>query len=216
MSLTPSLLPRPWLFEGIIAGFGAAIGYGLGTGLAFNAFIGAADGIYSSSNATTTPGVTQPVSASRSGGPESLVSWDSLGREGRNFVGREPTTAQLTSLPGQPSKLPIRVYVGLDSASTARDRADLAVRELERTGAFDRSVLVVAGATGTGWLEPQSVDSLEYMWNGDTAIATIQYSYLLSWISTWSTRSGQPTPAASSSTRCPLAGARCRPGPGPS
>ena len=28
IALTPSLLPRPWLFEGIIAGLGAAIGYG--------------------------------------------------------------------------------------------------------------------------------------------------------------------------------------------
>jgi uncharacterized membrane protein len=54
---------------------------------------------------------------------------------------------------------------------------------LERTGAFDRSVLVVAGATGTGWLEAQSMDSIEYMWDGDTAIASIQYSVLPSWIS---------------------------------
>jgi uncharacterized membrane protein len=29
-ALTPSLLPRPWIFEGIIAGLGAALGYGLG------------------------------------------------------------------------------------------------------------------------------------------------------------------------------------------
>ena len=29
-SITPSLLPRPWLFEGIICGIGAAIGYGVG------------------------------------------------------------------------------------------------------------------------------------------------------------------------------------------
>jgi uncharacterized membrane protein len=57
------------------------------------------------------------------------------------------------------------------------------VEELERTGAFDRSVLVVAGATGTGWTEPQQMAALEYLWGGDTAIATMQYSYLPSWIS---------------------------------
>ena len=33
-AMTPSLLPRPTLFEGIIAGLGAAIGYGLGVGVA--------------------------------------------------------------------------------------------------------------------------------------------------------------------------------------
>ena len=78
----------------------------------------------------------------------------------------------------------MRVYVGLDSASTAQERAALAVKELERTGAFDRALLVVAGTTGTGWLEPQTVDTIEYEWNGDTAIVGIQYSFLPSWIST--------------------------------
>ena len=34
-ALTPSLLPRPWLFEGVIAGIGAAIGYGLGCSLSW-------------------------------------------------------------------------------------------------------------------------------------------------------------------------------------
>lgn len=37
--------------------------------------------------------------------------------------------------------------------------------------------------TGTGWLDSSAVDSLEYLWNGDTAIAGVQYSYLPSWIS---------------------------------
>ena len=72
---------------------------------------------------------------------------------------------------------------GLDSADTAQGRAELAVRELERTGAFDREVLVVAAATGTGWLEPAAVNSVEYLHGGDTAIASIQYSFLPSWIS---------------------------------
>ncbi|HSJ76629.1 MAG TPA: alpha/beta-hydrolase family protein, partial [Gemmatimonadales bacterium] len=78
---------------------------------------------------------------------------------------------------------PIRVYAGLQSASTAEGRAELAVRELDRTGGFHREVLVVAAATGTGWLEPAAVDSIEYLWGGNTAIASIQYSYLPSWIS---------------------------------
>ena len=37
--------------------------------------------------------------------------------------------------------------------------------------------------TGTGWVDPAAVDSLEYMLGGDTAIAATQYSYLPSWIS---------------------------------
>ena len=30
LSLTPSLLPRDWLFQGLIGGINAAIGYGIG------------------------------------------------------------------------------------------------------------------------------------------------------------------------------------------
>jgi uncharacterized membrane protein len=140
--------------------------------------------VYGKKNATTAEGVVQPQSAARSGSSASLVSWQSLGMQGRNFVGRGPTVAQLQAFNGKPPKEPIRVYVGLDSAPTAEARAAVAVSELERTGAFTRKLLVVMGCTGTGWIEPQSADPPEFMYNGDTAEVTIQYSFLPSWIST--------------------------------
>lgn len=161
----------------------ALLGYWLVTGVALDAFTGWADRTYAGANAGTPSDAQQPTSALRSGGPGSLVPWDSLGYQGRGFIGRGPTAADISAFTGRQAEEPIRVYVGLDSAATAQDRAELAVKELERTGAFDRSVLVVAGATGTGWLEPQAVDAVEYLWGGDTAIATIQYSFLPSWIS---------------------------------
>ncbi len=43
-------------------------------------------------------------------------------------------------------------------------------------------MLVVATPTGTGWLDPGAVDTLEYLHSGDTAIVSMQYSYLPSWI----------------------------------
>ena len=55
--------------------------------------------------------------------------------------------------------------------------------ELERTGAFDRKVLVIVPTTGTGWINPVAARSLEMMYNGDTAMVGSQYSYLPSWIS---------------------------------
>ena len=142
-----------------------------------------ADTVYGKTNDTTAEGVTQPTSALRSGGPGSAVSWDSLGLQGRNFIGRGPDAAALEQFSGTPAQEPIRVYVGVESAPTAEERAALAVKELDRTDAWSRAVLVVMGTTGTGWIEPQSADSLEYLWNGDTAEVTIQYSYLPSWIS---------------------------------
>ncbi len=57
------------------------------------------------------------------------------------------------------------------------------MRELERTGAFDRTVLAVMTSTGTGWIDPQTADALEFLHNGDTAEVSMQYSFLPSWIS---------------------------------
>jgi uncharacterized membrane protein len=142
-----------------------------------------AQDFYASTNASTLEGVEKPTSPLRSGSPDSLVSWDSLGYQGRNFIGRGPDAAAIEEFSGTPAKQPIRVYVGVESAPTAEERAALAVQELERTEAFSREILVVMGTTGTGWIEPQSCNSVEYLWNGDTALATIQYSYLPSWIS---------------------------------
>src|SRR5690606_526997 len=75
---------------------------------------------------------------------------------------------------------PIRVYAGLRAAETPEQQATLALHELIRMGAFDRSILVVITPTGTGWIDPAAVDSLEYLHAGDVASVALQYSYLSS------------------------------------
>jgi len=149
-----------------------------------NGFFAGANWIFSGRDGATTQGVVPTQSALRSGGAGSLVEWDDLGRQGRSFVATGPTAAQIAATTGSAEALePIRVYVGLKSAPTLQERADLLLEELKRTGAFDREVLVVATTTGTGFLDPNGVDPVEYVWDGDTAIAGVQYSYLPSWIS---------------------------------
>jgi uncharacterized membrane protein len=91
--------------------------------------------------------------------------------------------SQLDAFSGKPALEPIRVYAGLKSAGSIPAEAALAVKELDRTGAFGRKVIVVVTTTGTGWVNPAMIDPLEYMYGGDTAVAAIQYSYLPSWIS---------------------------------
>ncbi len=75
------------------------------------------------------------------------------------------------------------MYAGLQTADTDEERAAILVRELERTRAFDRKVLVIVPTTGTGWINPVAARALELMYNGDTAMVGSQYSYLPSWIS---------------------------------
>ncbi len=140
------------------------------TGVLVRGFFDGANAMFSVRDTATSEGTVQTTSTLRSGGPESLVSWESLGRKGRDFTGTGPTVEQIDEFTGGGAKEPIRVYVGLDTEPDLQARADLLLEELKRTGAFDRKVLVVATTTGTGFLDPMAVDPVEYMWNGDTAI----------------------------------------------
>jgi uncharacterized membrane protein len=117
------------------------------------------------------------------GSATSLISWEDLGRQGRRFVVSGPNREAIENLTGSPAIRPVRVYVGLGAAETPEERANLAVEEMKRVGAFDRSLLVVAIPTGTGWIDEAAVDTLEYLHRGDTTIVAQQYSYLTSYIS---------------------------------
>jgi uncharacterized membrane protein len=134
-------------------------------------------------NDETAPDTPAPTSPLRSGGPQSLVSWDSLGHQGRIFVARGPTVQQLSQFNGVPATQPIRAYAGLNSADGITATAALAARELARTGGLTRKVVAVATTTGTGWINEAEASALEYMYNGDSAIVSMQYSFLPSWLS---------------------------------
>ncbi|OUC79323.1 alpha/beta hydrolase [Gordonia lacunae] len=134
-------------------------------------------------NDETTADSNPPTTPLRSGGPGSLVTWDSLGRQGRIFVSVSPTVAELSEFNGAPAMEPIRAYVGLGSGKDLRANAELAAEELVRAGGLQRKLIAVASTTGTGWINQATVDSLEYMYNGDTATVSMQYSYLPSWLS---------------------------------
>jgi uncharacterized membrane protein len=155
----------------------------LASGVLADGLVSLASQTFSVRNTITPDGVLRPTAPTRSGGPGSLVGWDSLGREGRVFVGRGPTAADITALTGSPAQEPVRAYAGLDSAESTEDRAALAVADLQRAGGFSRGHLVVATTTGSGFVEPAAATSVEYLTGGDSAIVAIQYSYLPSWIS---------------------------------
>lgn len=176
------ILP-PWVAAAISVVVVVFAVWWIASGVLGRGFVSFMDTVYAEVNAGTPEGVTPVTSPLRSGSPESLVPWSTLGSTGREFVAGGPDAAQAVRFTDTEPLEPIRVYVGLESAPDAQARAELAVAELERAGAFDREVLIVAGATGTGWLEPPAVAAVEYIWGGDTAIVTSQYSYLPSWIS---------------------------------
>jgi uncharacterized membrane protein len=134
-------------------------------------------------NNEESPTTPPPTTLLRSGGPGSLVSWASLGHQGRIFIDAGPTTQRLSAFNGAPALEPIRAYAGLESANDVQAAAELAARELERAGGLTRKVVAVATTTGTGWINEAEADAIEYMFNGDTAIVSMQYSFLPSWMS---------------------------------
>jgi uncharacterized membrane protein len=158
---------------------------GFAQGVLFNGMVTTINSTYSLNDRDTNSWISEPTSELRSGGPNSVVEWDTLGTKGRDFtgIGGGPTVEQIEAFNGGTVMEPIRVYVGLKSADEVRDRVDLAMQELERTGAFERSVLIVNTTTGTGWVDENVVDSVEFMHGGDTAQVAMQYSYLPSWVS---------------------------------
>lgn len=158
---------------------------GFAQGVLFNGMITFFNNASSVLDTQTSSWISAPTSTLRSGGPGSLVAWESLGTKGRDFtgVGNAPTVAEIEAFTGQPATEPVRVFVGLDSADQSRDRINLAMSELERTNAFDRSVLVVNTTTGTGWVDENVADSIEFLHGGDVAQVAMQYSFLPSWVS---------------------------------
>jgi uncharacterized membrane protein len=151
-------------------------------GLLLGWTMGALDAALVAGDARIDPDVAQPSVSYRAGGPGSLIRWDSLSAPGRAFVAQGPTVAELEAFGGGPATPPIRVYAGVGSAATDVARARLAVAELDRMGAFERAVLVVATPTGSGSINPYAIDPLEYMYRGDTATVAMQYGHLPSWV----------------------------------
>ena len=152
-------------------------------GVIFRAGLHLADASRREIDAMIDPEIARPAAPFKTGSSASLLAWEELGRAGREFISSGPSARQVQELTGKDAREPIRVYVGLRSAKTPEARAQLALEELKRVGGFDRAVLVVAMPTGTGWLDPAAMDSIEYLRGGDVASVAVQYSYLSSWLS---------------------------------
>ncbi len=117
-----------------------------------------------------------------SGSAGSLTPWDTLGREGRFYVSNTMTPDDITGITGRPAQTPTRVYVGMEQGDTPSARTQLALEELDRVDAWSREYLVIFGVTGTGWVDPNSINSLEAVTDGDVTTVAVQYSAVPSWI----------------------------------
>ena len=176
----PSSMPVPATILLVAVFVGLVGGQVVARGLA-----AAANVAYEALDQGTNPGIDQPSLATVSGSPPSLVGWDTMGLWGRDFAAGVTRRDELLAYHGADAEVrdPVRVFVGMRTAPTIEERVAVAVRELERAGGFERSVLAVWVPGGSGWMDPNAARALELLHAGDTAIVATQYSYLPSFLS---------------------------------
>ncbi len=126
-----------------------------------------------------------PQSPFVSGSPDSILPFEQLGQQGRRYVSDVATPEYIEDVMGEPAEAqPIRIFVGYNSEPIyLTGRAELALIELERTGAFDRKYLLLISPTGTGWIDHTMIESVELFSRGNVATCTIQYGRYPSFLS---------------------------------
>lgn len=155
-----------WLFWSVI------------DGVMINALMRTANNSFQQLDALIDDHLPRPSLAMQTGSHASLLNWEELGRQGRRFVAGGPSAETLSQFFDQPMPTPVRVYVGLASAESPQQRAELALAELQRSGGFERDILLIITPTGTGWIDASGIDTLEYLHRGEVASVAVQYSYL--------------------------------------
>lgn len=164
--LTDVMPDRPGAVAYALAVSGVVVGVVLTVGLSFVGTQAAFNRIDASTSDQSPPAV-----ATRSGSSESLISWNSLGRQGRDFVSQGTNSAT------------IRSFAGLKSGATPEQRAQLAVADMLRAGGASADVWIGITTTGNGFVDPVAAQAAETVANNRSALVAIQYSTLPSWLS---------------------------------
>lgn len=137
-------------------------------------------------NETIEPAYARPPATPLvSGSRDSLLPYEDLGQQGRHYVTEVLTPPVIEGVLGEAATAhPIRTYVGYNSEPLYQTgRAELALAELERMEAFDRSYLLLVNPTGTGWIDSTMIEAAELLTRGDIATCCIQYGRYPSFLS---------------------------------
>jgi uncharacterized membrane protein len=129
-----------------------------------------------------TPASATTRTAATSSGPGLSTSTSTLGTKGRQFLRGTTPAATIARVTGRPARQPVRVYAELRPSEGDEARAARGAEELRRSGALERSVVVVVVPTGSGWVDPAAVTAVEMLTGGDVATLAVQYADVPSWV----------------------------------
>ncbi len=113
------------------------------------------------------------------GSPASGLDWMKQTREGARWLAGvlDPTT--INSVMGRTDAIqPIRVYGSLDIVEDPHERAEILLREIDRTKALEREHFALFSPTGSGYVNYVATETFEFLTGGNCASAAIQYSVL--------------------------------------
>lgn len=127
---------------------------------------------------------TAPTAPEITGSPASGLPWDKQTREGARWLSMTLPPETIDSVMGTTgAKQPIRVYSSTEIADTEAGRAEVLLREIDRTNALQRKAFALFSPTGSGYINYVACETFEYLMRGDCASAAIQYSVLPSSLS---------------------------------
>ncbi|MBC7644458.1 MAG: alpha/beta-hydrolase family protein, partial [Thermoleophilia bacterium] len=121
--------------------------------------------------------VANELLATVSGGANSTLKFDALGKHGQEFVSEAISGTEIQRIMGEGVD-PLRAYASLTSAPTMEGRVDALMAEAEKLGYFDGKIdrVVIATATGSGFIDPPSIQAAEIAARGKIGTLAIQYN----------------------------------------
>ena len=147
--------------------------------------IGQADRFLGKSGGGIDPGLEKaPETPEVTGSLASGLPWNKQTREGARWLSMSLPPASINSVMQiKHAKQPIRVYASLEVANSDEERAQVLLREIDRTKALERKAFAIFSPTGSGYVNYVATETFEYLMQGDCASAAIQYSVLPSALS---------------------------------
>jgi uncharacterized membrane protein len=79
--------------------------------------LNAADAVFLQIDELVDLELAQPSDPFASGSAESLIPWDTIGRQGKRFISHGPTRQEISRFWGKDALQPLRVYVGMRSTA---------------------------------------------------------------------------------------------------
>jgi uncharacterized membrane protein len=70
---------------------------------------------------------------------------------------------------------PVRVYAGLGTGDTPEARVQFAIDRMKELGAFDKSKIIIAQPSGSGFVNQVPIQTAEMLADGDVATVALQY-----------------------------------------